>query len=97
MYGVVYVCKVCVSTSCTQHQPPHQVTDVATQADLLGNPDGAHGGVMGMFGRAAAAHHKADVFALGSRGAVLGQLDMPAVIPHIEEAKGDRFHYEVCL
>lgn len=47
-----------------------------------------------MFSRGATTHHKADVFALGSRGALLGQLDSPAVIPHIEESKGGRFHYE---
>lgn len=72
-----------------------QVTDVPTPADLLGNPDATQGGVMAMFNRGATTHHKADVFALGNRGALLGQLDSPAVIPHIEESKGGRFHYEV--
>lgn len=77
------------------HTTCHQVTDVPTPADLLGNPDATQGGVMAMFSRGAMPHHKADVFALGNRGALLGQLDAPAVIPHIEESKGGRFHYEV--
>lgn len=71
-----------------------QVTDVPTPADLLGNPDALQGSVMAMFSRGATPHHKADVFALGNRGVLLGQLDAPAVIPHIEESKGGRFHYE---
>ncbi|EFJ12526.1 hypothetical protein SELMODRAFT_446594 [Selaginella moellendorffii] len=65
--------------------------DIATRNDLIGVEERA-----GMFSRGREnMKNKSAVFALGDRANVLKEIDQPAIIPHIAEASGSKFPYEV--
>lgn len=70
--------------------------DIATQSDMVGATEAPKAGLRAMFtSKAAAAAARTDVFVLGTRGAILQQLDQPALIPHVAEAEGKKYPYEV--
>lgn len=67
--------------------------DIATRNDLIGVEDMRN---TGLFSRTREAlKNRSAVFALGDRAKVLKEVDQPALIPHIVEASGTRYPYEV--
>jgi len=71
---------------------------VAQQSDVLGiaeNPGGGGSMLGGLFSKNTARATTEAVFELGDRVHILDEADKPAIIPHMAEAEGRRFPYEV--
>jgi hypothetical protein len=69
--------------------------DIVTKSDLIGVEDTGTRSP-GLFSRAREPlKNRAAVFALGDRALVLKEVDEAAIIPHIAEASGHKYPYEV--
>ncbi|KAJ7547394.1 hypothetical protein O6H91_08G084000 [Diphasiastrum complanatum] len=67
--------------------------DIVTRNDLLGVEDSRSTGLFSR-GRESLKNRSA-VFALGDRANMLKEIDQPAIIPHIAEAGGSKYTYEI--
>ncbi|MCO5563351.1 hypothetical protein L7F22_016992 [Adiantum nelumboides] len=67
--------------------------DIATRNDLIGVEDTRS---VGLFSRSREPlRNRSSVFSLGDRAKILKEVDQPALIPHIVEASGTKYPYEV--
>eukprot|EP00898_Chlorokybus_atmophyticus_P000548 jgi/Chlat1/1494/Chrsp12S02039 len=71
--------------------------DIASKNDLVGVDESKSGGGVFGVGRGGkdALKNRTTVFSLGERAAILKDMDAAAVVPHMAEAAGQKFPYEV--
>lgn len=69
--------------------------DLVTASDLLGSADTKGSSLFSRGGSARDLKNRSAVFSLGDRASILKDEEQPAIIPHVAQASGSKYPYEV--